>query len=277
MRFNFSLDFQDPVTPIMQGIVDLHNHIMFYLIMILIIVLYALISIFISFYKPFAFPRSLSALNLRTSLLEVKNVTHGTVLEVVWTILPSVVLIAIAVPSFSLLYAMDEVIDPRITVKAVGRQWYWHYEFANVDNAGDVRTLNVDSYMLATNDLESGQLRLLDVDNPLLLPAEMHIRLLVTASDVLHSWAVPSLGIKIDCVPGRLNQVSLFINYEGVYYGQCSELCGVNHGFMPIVVKAVSVRDFVGSYIPEPNIEEGPLQQNAALRLVPLCDLPNKK
>jgi len=240
----FLLGFQDPVTPIMEGIVDLHNHIMFYLIMILIFVLYVFFSTLFVFYKPFTFPSKFSHLEFRSLLLQAKNITHGTLLEVIWTITPSLILMLIAVPSFALLYSMDEVIDPRVTLKAIGRQWYWHYEYSDYIVNGK-ELLEYDSYMLPTTELSKGQLRLLEVDNQVVLPVMTHIRVIVTASDVLHSWAVPSLGVKIDCVPGRLNQVSLFIKREGIYYGQCSELCGVNHGFMPIVVKAVPMSNYL--------------------------------
>jgi len=229
--------FQDSASPIMEGIVDLHNHIMFYLIMILVFVLYIFFSILKDFFFPFAYPKSEADLNFREVILEGRNITHGTNLEIVWTILPSVVLLFIAVPSFALLYSMDEVIDPSVTLKAIGHQWYWSYEYSDYVQASG-KHISFDSYMVPTEELSFGQFRLLDVDNQVVLPINTHIRVLVTATDVLHSFAVPALGIKIDCVPGRLNQVSAFIKREGIYYGQCSELCGVNHAFMPIVYKS---------------------------------------
>jgi cytochrome c oxidase subunit 2 len=164
-------------------------------------------------------------------------------LEIVWTITPSIILLLIAVPSFALLYSMDEVIDPTITFKAIGHQWYWSYEYSDYISSKGVNII-FDSYMVPTEELKLGQFRLLEVDNQAVLPIYTHVRLLVTATDVLHSWAVPSLGVKIDCVPGRLNQVSLFIKKEGLYFGQCSELCGVNHGFMPISIRAVEPSEF---------------------------------
>jgi cytochrome c oxidase subunit 2 len=151
----------------------------------------------------------------------------------------------IAVPSFGLLYSLDELIDPTVTLKVVGHQWYWSYEYSDYATLEGGESLNFDSYMIATEDLTHGSFRLLEVDNRVVLPVNTHIRVLVTAADVLHSWAVPSFGIKVDACPGRLSQASLFIKREGVYYGQCSEICGVNHGFMPIVVKGVSVDTFV--------------------------------
>ena len=139
---------------------------------------------------------------------------------------------------------MEEIVDPAVTLKAVGHQWYWVYEYSDY-NLSDEEALTFESYMVAEDDLEPGQLRLLEVDNRVVLPVQTHIRVIITAADVLHSWAVPSLGVKCDAIPGRLNQVSLFIKREGIFYGQCSELCGVNHGFMPIVVESVPVDDYI--------------------------------
>lgn len=245
MRLFFleTFGFQEPVTPIMEGIVDLHNQIMFYLIVILTFVLYMFTIILLDFYKPFAHPKNVADLNFRSVILSGRNLTHGTTLEIVWTVTPSIILLLIAVPSFALLYSMDEVIDPSLTFKAIGHQWYWSYQYSDYIVTDDIN-VNFDSYMVPTEELKPGQFRLLEVDNQVVLPIYTHIRLLVTATDVLHSWAVPSLGVKIDCVPGRLNQVSLFIKKEGLYFGQCSELCGVNHGFMPIAVKAVEPAEF---------------------------------
>ena len=172
------------------------------------------------------------------------NVVHGTTIELVWTIVPSLILIMIAIPSFALLYSMDEVIDPAITLKVIGHQWYWSYEYSDY-NTSEEDTIAFDAYMIPEDDLELGQLRLLEVDNRVILPTNTHIRVLITSTDVVHAWAIPSLGIKCDAYPGRLNQVNTFIKREGIFHGQCSELCGVNHGFMPIVVEAVSLNDYV--------------------------------
>jgi heme/copper-type cytochrome/quinol oxidase subunit 2 len=136
------------------------------------------------------------------------------------------------------------VIDPAITIKAIGHQWYWSYEYSDYYNSND-ESIEFDSIMVPTDDLKIGQLRLLEVDNRVVVPTNTHIRVIVTADDVIHCWAVPSLGVKMDGYPGRLNQTSMFIKREGVYYGQCSEICGVNHGFMPIVVEAVSLDDYI--------------------------------
>jgi cytochrome c oxidase subunit 2 len=150
----------------------------------------------------------------------------------------------IAIPSFALLYSIDEVIDPAVTIKIIGHQWYWSYEYSDYSDLKG-NCVNFDSYMIGDDDLQKGQIRLLEVDNRVVLPSKTHIRALVTTTDVLHSWAIPSLGVKMDACPGRLNQVSIFIKREGVFYGQCSEICGIQHGFMPIVIQAVVIEDYV--------------------------------
>jgi len=151
---------------------------------------------------------------------------------------PAYILYIIGIPSFGLLYAMEEVAQPSLTFKAIGHQWYWSYEFPE-------QQIYFDSNMIFETELKTGDYRLLSVDNPVILPIDTHLRLLVTSQDVLHSWAVPSFGVKMDAVPGRLNQVAIFIKREGVFYGQCSELCGANHGFMPIRVYAVNLENFL--------------------------------
>jgi heme/copper-type cytochrome/quinol oxidase subunit 2 len=176
------------------------------------------------------------------SFLNAQTFTvHNTKLEIIWTVIPTIILIFIAIPSFILLYSLDEVINPSVTLKAIGHQWYWSYEYSDYT---ENNSINFDSYMITENDLEFGQFRLLEVDNRVVLPINTHVRVLVTAGDVLHSWAVPSMNIKADAVPGRLNQLTLFIKRPGVYYGQCSEICGVNHAFMPIVIEAVSLWNY---------------------------------
>lgn len=226
----WQLGFQDSATPIMEGIVNLHHDIMFFLALILTLVAW-MMGRTIWFFRADKNPVP-------------SKTSHGTVIEIVWTILPSFVLLAIAVPSFALLYAMDEVIDPAITIKAIGHQWYWTYEYSDY-NSSDEDSIVFDSYMIPEDELTVGQLRLLEVDNRIIVPSHTHVRVITTSADVLHSWAVPSLGIKMDACPGRLNQSDIFIKREGTYYGQCSEICGVNHGFMPIVVQAVSLDDYV--------------------------------
>jgi cytochrome c oxidase subunit 2 len=239
----------------MEGIVDLHNYIFFYLIIILGFVFWMFLSIINAFF--FNYRQSSNAkylISYRKNYFITNKITHSTILEIIWTITPSLILILIAVPSFGLLYAMDEVLNPSITFKAIGHQWYWSYEYSdysyvlfNEDDSSEYisRIVAFDSNMVYEDELKFGESRLLTTDNAVVLPTDTHIRVIVTAQDVLHSWAVPSLGIKIDAVPGRLNQGFIFIKREGVFYGQCSELCGVNHGFMPIVIKAVDFNNYV--------------------------------
>ena len=227
---NWQLGFQDPATPIMEGIISLHHDLMFFICLISIFVTWMLI-------------RTLWFFNKNNNLIP-SNLTHGTLIEIIWTITPAFILLIIAIPSFSLLYAMDEIIAPSITIKTLGHQWYWSYEYSDYINE-DNDTILFDSYMVPEEDLQLGQPRLLEVDNRMVVPINTHIRIVVSAADVLHSWAVPSLGIKCDAIPGRLNQTSLFIKREGLYYGQCSEICGINHGFMPIVVEAVCLPNYI--------------------------------
>jgi len=171
--------------------------------------------------------------------------THSSALEFIWTLIPAFILLFISVPSFALLYSLDELIEPSLTLKVIGHQWYWSYEYSDCLFFPTTESVSFDSYMIATSDLTKGSFRLLEVDNRVVLPTNTHIRLLVTSADVIHSWAIPSFGIKIDATPGRLSQGSLLIKREGVFYGQCSEICGINHGFMPIVIKTVSVETFL--------------------------------
>jgi len=223
---------QDPATPVAEGILHFHHELMLVLIFVVVFVTWMLGRAVYHF----------SHEKNPTS----NGVVHGTVIEIVWTIIPAVILMIIAVPSFGLLYSVDEVVDPSLTVKIVGHQWYWSYEYSDyVADSDEEGALAFDSYMIPEDELETGDLRLLEVDNRMVLPVDTHIRLVVTAADVLHSWTVPSFGVKMDACPGRLNQASLFVERPGVYYGQCSEICGVNHGFMPIAVEVVSMKDYL--------------------------------
>jgi cytochrome c oxidase subunit 2 len=198
----WQLGFQDAATPIMQGIIDLHHDIFFFLILILVFVLWMLV-------------RALWHFNEKTNPIP-QRIVHGTTIEIIWTIFPSIILMFIAIPSFALLYSMDEVVvDPAMTLKAIGHQWYWTYEYSDY-NSSDEQSLTFDSYMIPEDDLELGQLRLLEVDNRVVVPVKTNLRLIVTSADVLHSWAVPSLGVKCDAVPGRLNKISMLVQREGV-------------------------------------------------------------
>jgi cytochrome c oxidase subunit 2 len=226
----WQISFQDPATPVMEGIIALHHDLMFVLSIIGVSVIWLLLrTTYLFYYK-----------NNPSPFI----ITHGTTIEIIWTITPSIILMVIAVPSFALLYSIDEVIDPAVTLKVIGHQWYWSYEYSDYSDING-NSINFDSYMINDDDLQQGQIRLLEVDNRVILPSNTHIRALVTATDVLHSWAIPSLGVKMDACPGRLNQVSIFIKREGVFFGQCSEICGIQHGFMPIVIQAVSIEDYI--------------------------------
>jgi len=226
----WQIGFQDPASPSFEGIIALHDSILFYLVLISVSVFWLIFSLIRHFSST------------KIGIIH-KYLNHSTVLELIWTVSPAFILVAIAFPSFKLLYTLDEVIDPALTVKVTGHQWYWTYEYSDMlSESGD--SIELESYLIPECDLEEGQLRLLDVDNRLIVPVNTHIRFIVTSTDVLHDFAVPSLGLKIDCTPGRLNQTSALIEREGVFYGQCSEICGVWHGFMPIVIEAVEVSDF---------------------------------
>ena len=227
----WQLYFQDAASPVMEGIINLHHDLMFFITFILFFVLVVLVRTWMYFNNNSMYASIAS------------NVVHGTFIEIVWTVIPSLILIVVALPSFALLYSIDEIIDPALTIKCVGHQWFWSYEYSDFESK--FGAINFDSYMIAEDELELGELRLLEVDNRVVLPINTHIRILVTAADVLHSWAVPSLGIKVDACTGRLNQTSVFILRSGVFFGQCSEICGVGHGNMPIVIEAVSIDKYI--------------------------------
>jgi cytochrome c oxidase subunit 2 len=226
----WQMGFQDPATPVVEGMNAFHNYLVFFSIAIALFVCYMLYVVIFCFDEK----------NKQIP----KNFTHSSLLEVIWTFIPAGILVLIAIPSFSLLYSLDELVTPSVTLKIIGHQWYWGYEYSDYSELAGGESLSFDSYMINFEDLTHGSLRLLEVDNRVILPIKIHIRLLVTAADVLHSWAVPSFGVKVDACPGRLSQATLFLKRKGVYYGQCSEICGVNHGFMPIVIKGVSSNVF---------------------------------
>lgn len=226
----WQLGFQDPASPVMEEIINFHHTVMVYLTFILVGVLWVIVETIRNYTKT-------------NKYIAHKYLIHGTVLEIIWTITPALILILIAFPSFKLIYLIDEVIDAAITIKVVGHQWYWSYEYSDYADQ-DGTSIEFDSYMIPESDLETGDLRLLEVDNQLVVPTNTHVRCILTSADVIHSWAIPSLGVKLDCVPGRLNQTSFLANREGTFYGQCSEICGANHAFMPIVVKSVNLDDY---------------------------------
>nr|YP_009742274.1 cytochrome c oxidase subunit II [Polinices sagamiensis]QID90356.1 cytochrome c oxidase subunit II [Polinices sagamiensis] len=214
------LGFQDAASPLMEELIFFHDHAMMILVMIISLVGYAAIS-------------------LMTNKYTCRSLVEGQEIETIWTIVPAVILVFLALPSLRLLYLLDEVGDCGLTLKSIGHQWYWSYEYS------DFLNIEFDSYMIPTNELESGDFRLLEVDHRIVLPTQTDIRVLVTSADVIHSWTVPALGVKADAIPGRLNQLSFYIKYPGVFYGQCSEICGANHSFMPIVVEAIPLENFM--------------------------------
>nr|YP_010534157.1 cytochrome c oxidase subunit II [Endelus continentalis]UXX50473.1 cytochrome c oxidase subunit II [Endelus continentalis] len=209
----------DSASPLMEQLTSFHDHSMSILIMITSMVGYLLMELI---------------LNKLTNRYLLENQT----IELIWTMLPAVILIFIALPSLQLLYLIDEMKTPSISVKTIGHQWFWSYEYS------DFKSIEFDSYMNIDKEAPNYSMRLLDVDNRLVLPYNLPIRLIVTSDDVIHSWAIPSLGIKIDATPGRLNQTSFMMNRTGLFFGQCSEICGTNHSFMPIVVESISMNKF---------------------------------
>nr|YP_783977.1 cytochrome c oxidase subunit II [Galaxiella nigrostriata]BAF34219.1 cytochrome c oxidase subunit II [Galaxiella nigrostriata] len=213
------LGFQDAASPVMEELLHFHDHALMIVFLISTLVLYIIVA-------------------MVSTKLTNKYILDSQEIEIMWTVLPAVVLILIALPSLRILYLMDEINDPHLTIKAMGHQWYWSYEYTDYENLG------FDSYMVPTQDLTPGQFRLLEADHRMTIPVESPIRVLVSAEDVLHSWAVPALGMKMDAVPGRLNQTAFIASRTGVFYGQCSEICGANHSFMPIVVEAVPLKHF---------------------------------
>jgi cytochrome c oxidase subunit 1 len=227
----WQMNFQDPASPVMDKIIDLHHDIQFFLIIIIVAVLWVLI-------------RTIWLFNEKNTATIRYAFEHHTTLELIWTIIPTIILILVAIPSFALLYTIDELHNPKITMKVLGNQWYWSYEFSDYITESPEEAIKFDSYMILDEDLAEGQYRLLEVDERILLPEQTSVRILITSRDVIHSWAIPSLGVKMDACPGRLNQVGLFIRRQGVYFGQCSELCGINHAFMPIVVEAVPLSKY---------------------------------
>nr|UTE81749.1 cytochrome c oxidase subunit II [Propithecus edwardsi] len=219
MAYPVQLGFQDAASPIMEELLYFHDHTLMIVFLISSLVLYII------------------SLMLTTKLMHTSTMDAQEV-ETVWTILPAIILILIALPSLRILYMMDEITSPSLTLKTMGHQWYWSYEYT------DYEDLSFDSYMTPSSDLKPGELRLLEVDNRVVLPTEMSVRMLISSEDVLHSWTVPSLGVKTDAIPGRLNQATLMTSRPGIYYGQCSEICGANHSFMPIVLELIPLKHF---------------------------------
>nr|WMQ52324.1 cytochrome c oxidase subunit II [Ceutorhynchus albosuturalis] len=215
-----TLLLQDSASPLMEQLMFFHDHTLMILVIITILVSQMMFSMLFNKF-------------MNRYLLE------GQMIEMIWTILPAIILIIIALPSLRLLYILDEIYNPELTVKAIGHQWYWSYEYS------DYKKIEFDSYMIPLNEMNSFNFRLLDVDNRTYIPYNTQIRIIVTSLDVIHSWTIPSLGIKIDGTPGRLNQATFNINRTGLFFGQCSEICGANHSFMPIVIESIPAKTFL--------------------------------
>nr|ADI33888.1 cytochrome c oxidase subunit II [Rhinusa antirrhini]ADI33889.1 cytochrome c oxidase subunit II [Rhinusa antirrhini] len=220
MSTSKTLFLQDSASPLMEQLMYFHDHTLTISIIIMVLVGQMLISMLLNKFTH-------------------RFLMEGQLMETVWTIIPAIVLISIALPSLRLLYILDEIYSPLITVKVIGHQWYWSYEYS------DYKNFEFDSYMIPIKELSESNFRLLEVDTRMIVPFNTQIRVIVTSSDVIHSWAVPSLGLKIDATPGRLNQTNFNINRTGLFFGQCSEICGANHSSMPIVIEAVPTETFI--------------------------------
>lgn len=220
----WQVGLQNAASPVAEKVNGLHNLLIYIITGVTILVTVLLVYVMFRF-------------NAKRNPEPSKR-SHNTLLEVAWTVVPVLILVVVAIPSFKLLYYQDRATDADMTVKAIGHQWYWSYEYPDQGN------FRFDSMMLTDDQLPEGGHRLLEVDNRIVVPAGKSIRLLVTSDDVLHSFAMPSMGVKLDAVPGRLNETWFMAEEPGTYYGQCSELCGVNHGFMPIVIEAVPESEF---------------------------------
>nr|UVV36464.1 cytochrome c oxidase subunit 2 [Tettigometridae sp.] len=212
------MNMQNGASPIMEQLIFFHDHTMMIIISITITVLILMNLI----YK---------------NKFSNRKLTENQTLETIWTILPAMLLIFIALPSLKILYIMEEIISPAITIKILGHQWYWTYEYS------DKKKIEFESYMMIQNDKMN--FRLMDVDNRMIMPFMTQTRLIITSLDVIHSWTIPSMGIKMDAIPGRLNQTSLMTNKPGLFFGQCSEICGTNHSFMPITMESVDLKNFM--------------------------------
>nr|ASU53186.1 cytochrome oxidase subunit II [Chaitophorus truncatus]ASU53215.1 cytochrome oxidase subunit II [Chaitophorus truncatus] len=212
------LSFQNSNSPLMEQLIFFHDHTIFIILMIMFMITYMMIFI------------------IKNKFINIK-ISENQMIEFIWTILPPIILIFIAMPSLHLLYLMDEIKSPIMTIKIFGHQWFWSYEYSDFFN------IEFESYMI--NNMEKENFRLIEVDNKTILPYKFNIRLLISSEDVIHSWTIPSLAIKIDAIPGRMNQINMFMNRPGMYFGQCSEICGINHSFMPIQIESINLNKFI--------------------------------
>ena len=214
-----NLNFQNRNSPLIEQLIFFHDHSILILILITNLVGYIIISILFNNYNNYF-------------------LLSGQTIEIIWTIIPAIILLFIAFPSLKLLYLLEETNKPFISIKTIGHQWYWKYEYSNLN-------LEFDSYIINSSEINLNNFRLLDTDNRIIIPFNYFIRVIVTAADVLHSWTIPSLGIKVDATPGRLNQLNFLINHSRIFFGQCSEICGANHSFIPITIERISLKYFI--------------------------------
>nr|YP_011008745.1 cytochrome c oxidase subunit II [Uroobovella oviformis]WPV72071.1 cytochrome c oxidase subunit II [Uroobovella oviformis] len=219
MPFWSEMLFTDSNSPIMEQLIFFHDHSMIILTMITLMILYMMI-------------------NISMNKFSSNMILEGQEIETIWTILPAIMLMFIAIPSIRILYLMEESFNPEITIKVMGHQWYWSYEYSNFN-------ITFDSFMISNSEMLMSSFRLLDVDNNMIIPMMNNIRMLISSSDVIHSWTIPSMGVKMDAIPGRMNQIMLLPLRPGLFYGQCSEICGANHSFMPICMESTSTKNFL--------------------------------
>ena len=268
LPFENRIGLKAPATALMENIIELHHFIFFFILLISGLVMWLLVQIidnFIYLYnfklkiinnKVFGHLDHFLSYSLVAKLYNKRLFKENKFLEAAWTLFPGIILIIISIPSFFMLYLAEESIETLLTIKAVGFQWYWTYDYTdlfpfwyNLKTPGklDIDDYIIESYMdpLEYLDLSKGEFRLLEADDILVLPINIHLRLIITSMDTLHSFGLPSLGLKVDAIPGRLNKVDIYINRMGVFYGQCSEICGIGHGFMPISLHAVSYLNFL--------------------------------
>nr|YP_009566972.1 cytochrome c oxidase subunit II [Cryptopone sauteri]QBB73595.1 cytochrome c oxidase subunit 2 [Cryptopone sauteri] len=217
---SWMLNLQNSNSPIFDMMIFFHDFTMMIMILIIMMIFYIMCS--------FYFNKFIN-----------RNLLQGHLIELIWTIIPMFILIFIAIPSIKILYLTDEINSTNLSIKSIGHQWYWSYEYTNFFN------IEFNSYMIPSNELNLNEFRLLDVDNRCIIPFNYPIRIISTSLDVIHAWTIPSLGIKMDSTPGRLNQSMLFMNRPGIYFGQCSEICGINHSFMPIVIESTNMNIFM--------------------------------
>nr|YP_010714875.1 cytochrome c oxidase subunit II [Cladiscus yunnanus]WDE20689.1 cytochrome c oxidase subunit II [Cladiscus yunnanus] len=215
-----TLLLQDSSSPLMEQLSFFHDHALLVLVIITVLVAQIMLGLF-------------------TNKFTNRYLLEGQLIELIWTILPAITLIFIALPSLKLIYILDEVNNPSVSIKTMGHQWYWSYEYS------DFKNIEFDSYMIPYNEANIWNFRLLDVDNRIVIPFKSQVRMLISSADVIHSWTIPSMGVKIDATPGRLNQIGFNSSRTGMFFGQCSEICGANHSFMPIVMESISPKFFL--------------------------------